>query len=223
MKFDNACRILAFVASVLSPAASSYAAMPNPDPTLLFDDNGAELFVHPDPTITVQLIRRFTDEFFGFYFAGTPETKITLFGETDPASLDPNVAAISVIDFSAGEVRDFKTGTVRSSFTAQLEDIGYFLTAPTPLGPRTIYSQSSLNIGQLDLVGIFPTLADPSQYVMGFYAPPALGGGLLSAELIPPAPFPAIPEPETYAMMLAGLGLLGFAARRRKQKAAAAS
>ncbi len=29
-----------------------------------------------------------------------------------------------------------------------------------------------------------------------------------------------VPEPETYAMMLAGLGLLGFAARRRKQKPA---
>ena len=31
-----------------------------------------------------------------------------------------------------------------------------------------------------------------------------------------------VPEPETYAMMLAGLGLMGFIARRRKQKLAAA-
>lgn len=31
----------------------------------------------------------------------------------------------------------------------------------------------------------------------------------------------AIPEPETYAMLLAGLGMLGFAARRRKLKEAA--
>jgi len=29
-----------------------------------------------------------------------------------------------------------------------------------------------------------------------------------------------VPEPETYAMLIAGLGILGFAARRRKQKAA---
>jgi len=32
-----------------------------------------------------------------------------------------------------------------------------------------------------------------------------------------------VPEPETYAMLLAGLGLLGFAARRRKMKEAAAA
>jgi len=33
----------------------------------------------------------------------------------------------------------------------------------------------------------------------------------------------AIPEPETYAMLLAGLGLLGFAARRRKLKEVSAA
>jgi hypothetical protein len=36
-------------------------------------------------------------------------------------------------------------------------------------------------------------------------------GSLLSQAI------PAIPEPETYAMMLVGFSLLGFVARRRKQ------
>ena len=34
--------------------------------------------------------------------------------------------------------------------------------------------------------------------------------------LPPPNPIPPVPEPETYAMLLAGLGLMGFMMRRRK-------
>jgi hypothetical protein len=46
----------------------------------------------------------------------------------------------------------------------------------------------------------------------------SLGRGYVAVDNIMVAA--PVPEPETYAMMLAGLGLLGFAARRRKQKAA---
>ena len=40
---------------------------------------------------------------------------------------------------------------------------------------------------------------------------------IVSGEVIVAA---AVPEPETYAMLLAGLGLMGFAARRRKHRGA---
>jgi hypothetical protein len=42
-----------------------------------------------------------------------------------------------------------------------------------------------------------------------------LTGVLFSSEVIPALPVP-VPEPETYAMMLAGLGLVGMMAKRRK-------
>ena len=42
----------------------------------------------------------------------------------------------------------------------------------------------------------------------------------ISAWAVHPGNAAAIPEPDTYAMMLAGLGLLGLIAWRRKQKQA---
>ena len=47
-----------------------------------------------------------------------------------------------------------------------------------------------------------------------------LSGDLVVANDIDNVSVSAIPEPETYAMLLAGLGLVGFAARCRKQKIA---
>lgn len=54
------------------------------------------------------------------------------------------------------------------------------------------------------------TIFDSGVFVGALAAGTATGGGIV----LPPP----IPEPETYAMMLAGLGLVGFAARRRKRK-----
>ena len=42
------------------------------------------------------------------------------------------------------------------------------------------------------------------------------GGFVFDATLTTTAPVVSVPEPETYALMFAGLGLLGFVARRRK-------
>ena len=47
-----------------------------------------------------------------------------------------------------------------------------------------------------------------------------MDGGYSGYMTLAPTTAP-IPEPETYAMMLAGLGLMGFVARRRKRQAAA--
>ncbi len=46
------------------------------------------------------------------------------------------------------------------------------------------------------------------------------GAPAVLATSLPLQAAPAVPEPETYAMLLAGLGLMGFVARRRKQRAA---
>jgi filamentous hemagglutinin family protein len=76
-------------------------------------------------------------------------------------------------------------------------------------GPLIIENHTSLASVDINLsgnpvsVGGPPGPSDPIILVGG--------GGIISS----------VPEPETYAMMLAGLGLLGVVARRRKQKVAA--
>ena len=92
-----------------------------------------------------------------------------------------------------------------------------FPTCPTvTVGWNTSNSQTFLDSSHtLDTLGFdFASVGNESfnWRLIGSCSGPGCGGVVA-----------AIPEPETYAMLLAGLGLLGFAARRRKLKEAAAA
>ena len=100
-------------------------------------------------------------------------------------------------------------------------------------------SAVAINFGTYNILGLTVTLQDSSFAVIGSDATPADGfsfsglsagtyalnvlgyatgstGGFYAGGVI--AETAPIPEPETYAMMLAGLGAIGFlAARRRRQ------
>ncbi|HEU4707976.1 MAG TPA: PEP-CTERM sorting domain-containing protein, partial [Methylophilaceae bacterium] len=51
---------------------------------------------------------------------------------------------------------------------------------------------------------------------MPYYGPLNVGSNNLFFTYLDPNHLPPIPEPQTYAMMMAGLGMLGFTAKRRK-------
>lgn len=81
-----------------------------------------------------------------------------------------------------------------------------FTHAPVALGDNMIFTFTFMG-GVLDL-------DTPHVKVHFLNAAGNKQGSLLSMDV--PATVTMIPEPETYALLLAGLGMLGFAARRRK-------
>jgi hypothetical protein len=76
-------------------------------------------------------------------------------------------------------------------------------------GPTTV-DWDSVALGS----GALPS-ANWDIYVSGTAGASYTGGATYNALS---GPVPSVPEPETYAMMLAGLGALGFVGRRRKAK-----
>lgn len=131
----------------------------------------------------------FIDAFYNLYVSGS---KLL---ETDT----PGVTSITQKVFSAGQL-DFKfegnTGLYAYNVGnnwAPKTSIGLIGTDMTIKGSTYAYV-----IGYNDSAGS-ATLGDWDDFVIGVNVAP-------------------IPEPETYAMLLAGLGLMGFVARRRKQR-----
>ena len=130
---------------------------------------------------------------------------------------------------AAGSFLDHYLFTALTPFTITLQDNGTSFSSFSGLTatlfdsvPTSVYSGASNS----PVAGAAFTNAVPSSplaagnydlQISGTATPysPWYGG---TVTLVTAAP---IPEPETYAMILAGLGLMGFVARRRRQKEAA--
>ena len=69
---------------------------------------------------------------------------------------------------------------------------------------RGPYHQNFLNVGSIPVLATGIGSVSRYNVIIG-----ASGGSITN-------PVPAIPEPSTYALMLAGLGVVGFMARRRR-------
>lgn len=111
-----------------------------------------------------------------------------------------------------------------SGFTQNLITSGWSVTETTYLdtGNVTYGTGTMLGTATFSAIGAetdyasFSTGAGPYS-LTHHYTVTASGAGNANSSINLVS---AVPEPETYAMLLAGLGLMGFVARRRKQKLA---
>ena len=97
-----------------------------------------------------------------------------------------------------------------------------FFTVNLPASLRDAFGFPSQYVGALDAVsdGYWVALAGltPGQHTLVFGGTiPELAPGATPFTLEVTATINVVPEPETYALMLAGLGLVGYAARRRNR------
>ena len=136
-------------------------------------------------------------------------TVITQMTQTGPAITNP-------ADFSFSSYSWGPTEAMRVDFTSPVSFVFvYFLPNDPDTGVLQVYSAEGTLLGEqvgrdsIPFTLSFNTSSTPYAYILASYGDAGYLGHI-GYEVA------AVPEPETYAMMLTGLGLVGFMTSRRK-------
>ena len=136
----------------------------------------------------------------GSYTAGF-DVEITTAGAFEHTfTFDPSVAG-------------FLEGSLVTTGANKWDNINF--TSGTLNGVAFTFSPTGVN--EWGFTNLFYSTGPIVLQLFGIAAPDLAPGTKIAASYAGTLNVSAIPEPETYAMMLGGLGLLGFMARRRKK------
>ena len=134
-------------------------------------------------------------------------TNAGMIGPFNGSNSPLNFAAASSFLTLFGATGSFGTNSFIQAFSSDSPSPGLLYTP-------VVLADSGIGIGGADLMGAGGVPATVTN--------PTIGSWLVMSSTAPP-PVAAVPEPEIYAMMGVGLGVLGWLKRRQKRRDTAAS
>lgn len=147
--------------------------------------------------------------YFRTKFTITPKTVLVLFGDVAAHRIDGAQAGVQegVTTSTSVSLSGPLNASGAGSQTSGFQRYDYNANSADHGNYAHSFALTFSNLDSRALDGAFASSVAVYGYAIGHSAP---------LPPVPDIPTSPVPEPETYAMMLAGLGLLGFMARRKK-------